>query len=88
MKKGTLKNGFEFEVDEKVMDDMEFIDLLAEADDGNPLRFSKATLILLGKDQRKRLYDSIRAEDGRVPPEAFSDVFYELLEALGEEGKN
>ncbi len=88
MKKGTLKNGFEFEVDEKVLDDMEYIDLLAEADDGNPLLFSKATLILLGKDQRKRLYDSIRTEDGRVPPEVFSEVFYELIEALGEEGKN
>lgn len=88
MKKGTLKNGFEFEVDEKVMDDMEFIDLLAEADDGNPLQFSKAALILLGKDQRKRLYDSIRAEDGRVLPEVFGEVFYELVEALGEEGKN
>lgn len=88
MKKGTLKNGFEFEVDEKVMDDMEFIDLLAEADDGNPLRFSQATLLLLGRDQRKRLYDRIRTEEGRVPLEAFSDVFYELIEALGEEGKN
>lgn len=88
MKKGTLKNGFNYEVDENCLDNMELVDAMAEAEAGNPLRFSQATLLLLGKDQKKALYDHLRKDDGRVPIQDVSDAFEEILQDLGEQGKN
>ena len=88
MKKGKLKNGFEFEVDENVLDDMRLIDAMAEAQDENPTKFSKAILMVLGAEQRDRLYEHIALENGRVPIEATSEALVEIFEAMGEEGKN
>ena len=86
--KGKLKNGFSFDVDENALDNMELIDAMAEAQEENPAMFSKAVLLLLGKDQRKRLYDHIRDDNGRVSVEAVTNSFVEIFEALGEQGKN
>lgn len=86
--KGKLKNGFSFDVDENALDNMELIDAMAEAQEENPAMFSKAVLLLLGKDQRKELYDHIRDDNGRVSVEAVTNSFVEIFEALGEQGKN
>lgn len=86
--KGKLKNGFSFDVDENALDNMELIDAMAEAQEENPAMFSKAVLLLLGKDQRKMLYDHIRDDNGRVSVEAVTNSFVEIFEALGEQGKN
>ena len=67
---------------------MELIDAMAEAQEENPAMFSKAVLLLLGKDQRKKLYDHIRDDNGRVSVEAVTNSFVEIFEALGEQGKN
>ena len=86
--KGKLQNGFEFDIDEAALDNMELIDAMTEAQEDDPGKFSKATLLLLGKDERKRLYDHLREEDGRVPIKAVADAFVEIFQALGEQGKN
>lgn len=86
--KGKLKSGFTFEVDDKALDNMELIDAMAEAEDDNPQRFSKAVLLLLGKDQRNKLYNHLRTDDGRVPIESVSNAFVEIFTALGEQAKN
>ena len=86
--KGKLKNGFEFDIDEKALDNMELIDAMAEAQEDDPGKFSKATLLLLGKEERKRLYDHLRADDGRVPIQSVADSFVEIFQALGDQGKN
>lgn len=86
--KGTTKSGFTYEINDEALDNMELIDAMAEAEEDNPQRFSKAVLLLLGKKQRNELYDHLRAEDGRVPIEAVSDAFVEIFTALGEQGKN
>lgn len=88
MRKGKLANGFEYEVDEMVLDDMELIDAIAETQGENPLKVSQVITMVLGKDQKKRLYDHIRNEDGRVPTAAAIDAIVELFEALGDDGKN
>ena len=88
IKRGTLKNGFEFAVDVEILDDMELIDTIAEADEGNPAKFKEATDKILGKEQKKSLYDHLRNEKGKVPIEAFKDAFMEILESIGDEGKN
>ena len=87
MKKGTLENGFKYEVDENILDDMELLDALAEAEE-NPLKISIVSKKILGTEQRKRLYDHIRRDDGTVPVEEASQAIADILEALGDEGKN
>lgn len=88
MKKITLNSGLELEIDEEAMNDMELLDLLVEADDGNVLATSKAATMLLGKEQKTALYNSLRTEGGRVPADGFFKALGEIFGKLGESGKN
>ncbi len=88
MKKITLENGLTLELDEKVMDNMELVDTLAEAADEDPLAVSRMVKLILGTEGRKKLYESLRTEDGRVPVAKVSDAVKEIFEAFGEKGKN
>ncbi len=89
MKQIVLNNGFAVEVDENVIDNMELVDALAEMkDDDDPLGISKVTKLLLGKKQRKALYDAVRTEDGRVPLNEISHAIEEIFAAFDDQGKN
>lgn len=89
MKQIVLNNGFAVEVDENVIDNMELVDALAEMkDDDDPLGISKVTKLLLGKKQRKALYDSVRTEDGRVPLNEICHAIEEIFAAFDDQGKN
>lgn len=88
MKAGTLLNGFKYEIDEVIFDDMRFLDALAEADDGDPLAASRVCNMLLGKEQKRALYKQLQNEDGRVPIEAAFECVKEIMDQLGDESKN
>lgn len=85
---GKTSSGFEFRLDEKVLDNMELVDALAEASNDSPIAVSKAVELLLGRELRKALYDHLRTEDGRVPVAAVSDSVAEIFQAFGNKGKN
>ena len=51
-KKIKLENGFECTINTDVLDDMEFVDLLADTED-DPLKIGRVALMLLGKEQKK-----------------------------------
>lgn len=87
MIEGKTKSGFVYSIDENNVD-QEFLDALSEADEGNPLKVSKALRLLLGEEQRKRLYDHLRNEKGKVPVQAVSEAFLDILENDGTGGKN
>ena len=87
MLNGKTKSGFEFSVDPSVLDNMELLDAVAEIDT-NPLAVSKVISMVLGAQQRKALYDHLRAEDGRVPVKAASDAITDIFNACGQQGKN
>lgn len=76
---GTTTSGFAYSIPDENVNNMEFLDALAEAEDENPLRISKVLRLLLGDEQRKALYDRLRDEDGRVPVES---VMAELKDIL------
>lgn len=84
---GKTASGFEFEIAKDALDNMELVDAIADVDD-NPLAVSRVVRLLLGKEDRKRLYDHIRTEHGNVPIEATSTELTQIFEACGEEGKN
>ena len=62
--------------------------LLAEMQEENPLQISAVCRLVLGKAQRKALYDHLRTEDGRVPADQVSAALNEIFLALGPDAKN
>lgn len=87
MVNGKTKTGFEFEFDELRLDDMEFIEVAAAVDE-NVTLLPKLLTMVLGEEQKKRLYDHLRTEDGRVPTQAVADAIEEIFGAAGDLSKN
>lgn len=87
MVKGKTKTGFKFEFDELKLDDMEFIEMVAGVEDDVTL-LPKLLNLVLGKEQKQKLYDHLRTEDGRVPTQAVSDAMEEIFAAAGDQVKN
>lgn len=81
MIKGETKSGFKYELDEEYLDNMELVDALADLDEGNILACSKVTSLLLGKEQKKKLYDFLRKENGAVGVQEVSNAVGEILQA-------
>ena len=84
---GVTRSGFAFEVDEAVANDMELFEALCDLDNGDATAVVPVCRIILGK-QKKALYDHLRRDNGTVPIEDVSDAIMEVIEALGDDGKN
>lgn len=87
MRTGVTASGFAWSLDDAVLNNMELVDALAEMQEENPLQISAVCRLVLGKAQRKALYDHLRTEDGRVPVVALSNALGELMESF-RAGKN
>ena len=81
--KGKTSTGFEFDIEDERLDDMELVDIMAEIDE-NPLLMPKLCKMLLGEEQKKRMYDHLRSEDGRVPIEATTNAIQEIFDSPGD----
>lgn len=88
MKEGKTKSGFAYSIDEEVMDNMELVEALAETRDEDPFAIARVTTIIFGKEQKKRLYDHLRNDKGRVPVAEVMNTIEEIFEAFGQQGKN
>ena len=66
MLKGKTESGFAFKIDEEVRDDMELLENLTRIDEGETELTPKVIESLLGKEQKKALYDFCRGKSGRV----------------------
>ena len=78
---GETKSGFKFSVDADAVKDMEFLDLVGEAET-NPAKLGKMYECLLGKEQKKALYDHVRNDKGRVPIDLVkveSDEIFDII---------
>lgn len=87
MIEGKTKSGFAYSIDEDNVD-QEFLDALSEAEDGDPLKVSKALRLLLGEEQRKKLYDYLRNDKGKVPIKDVMGAFADILANEGTGAKN
>lgn len=91
MIKGKTESGFKFEYDENNLNDMEFLDALVDAESGDESAalksYSLMVVKLLGKEQRKKLYDHVRTEAGIVPVELVEKELTEMM-AAAQAGKN
>ena len=88
MKNIVLENGLELDVNESALDNMELFDALAEMTEGNALALSNVVKLMLGNENRKKLYDYIRLEDGTVPIGQIDKCVTEIMNLLGDKGKN
>ena len=79
--KGKTKSGFAYTLRDGFADDMELLELLVEIDDGNASVLPKVLTRLLGEDQKKKLYDHCRTEDGRVPMSAVAEEVAQIFAA-------
>lgn len=77
---GKTKSGFEYEVSDAAMNNYELVEVLAEVD-ANPLLLPRLVKMLLGDEQKKRLMNHLRTEDGNVPIDAVSDEIMEIFKS-------
>ncbi len=83
----TLACGYEADIDETAANDMEFLDALTKMQEGDPTGLSIMCSILLSKEDKKRLYDTVRDERGRTPVEAVGAKLTEIIQQLGSKKK-
>lgn len=88
MIQGKTKTGFAFTCDETAINDMLFIETLVDADKGNYLAISSVLTMLLGEEQKKKLYEHVKDEKGRAKVEDVAREMQEILAKTGETLKN
>ena len=81
--------GFEFEIEQKALDNMELLDAFADlqTNENDITAMVRIITLLLGKEAKKRLYDHVREDDGRVPVEKVSAELVDIFGAMGETAK-
>lgn len=82
--KGMTTAGFNWEIPANRLDNMELVDALADVEKGNVFAVSNVVTLLLGKNQKKRLYDFLRDEDGIVSAQTVSETIAEILQTANE----
>ena len=87
MIKGKLKCGYEYEIEDHVLNNMELLDAVAEIDE-NPMALSSVMKMLFTPEKRKALYDHLRDPNtGTVPILDVSEAVAEIFAGSGA-GKN
>jgi len=81
------ESGFECDINEMVLDDMEVLDYLVAIDDGDSTKYPKLLAKILTPEAKKALYDYVRTEDGRVPYAALSPEISDIIHSI-KNGKN
>lgn len=79
MIRGTTSTGFEFTADNEQMNNAEFLEDYVAMMDGNTGAVFRIVERVLGKEQKKELYDHIRDERGNVPVEKLNVELGEIL---------
>ena len=87
MIKGKTKTGFEYELNEKVLNNYELVENIAEIEE-NPLAITTIVKQLLGKDGTKRLKEHIRDENGIVTTDKMMKEIVDIFQNSGKETKN
>lgn len=87
MLKGKTSSGFEFELEDEVLDDYELLENLRKVDEGDNGCLIKVVDQLLGEEQKKRLKEHVRTEKGRVSAKKLLEEVSEIFQSCNA-GKN
>ncbi len=77
----VTKTGFELDIEDSCLDDMELFDAVVDLQVGNMMAVPTVVSKICGSS-KKALYDHCRLEDGRVPTKAVADEIGAIFEAL------
>lgn len=83
----VTQSGFEIDIEENKLDDMEFLELVCDIDGGNILAYRKLINKLMSAEDKERLYNHVRGEDGRVPLTAVGAEITAVLERMNTKKK-
>ena len=82
---GKSKNGFEFEIDEKNLNDFRMIRMLARASkDDDITLYSEAMEKIFGEEQFEKMLEFLADDKGRVPIESIRELFTDICESVKE----
>ena len=77
-------SGFEYELKPEAANDMELLEDIAEWDKGNLTSVPSALTRLLGKEQKKALYEHLRDKNGIVPTDKVMTEVIEMFNGVSE----
>lgn len=80
---GKTSSGFEYQVPEENLNNYELVEVLGELEN-NPLLIAKTVDLLLGKEQKEKLKDHLRTENGTVPTDKISEEIMEIFNSQKE----
>lgn len=81
MIRGKTRSGFEFEAAEDIGNNMELFEALCDLDAGDVRALVPVCRIVLG-EQKKALYEHLKAIHGRAPVDKVSEEISDILEAV------
>lgn len=91
MIKGKTSTGFEYEVNEKILNDWRFTKAIAASaakDDARKVAgYTGLVTLLLGEDGEEALCTHCTQEDGTIPTEKISNEVLEILTEIGQQRK-
>lgn len=76
---GVTEKGFAFNIPESSLDDIELLEIMVEIDKGNVLNLPTFVDKILGKEQKQKLYDFYRDENGKVSLSTVLAVVKEIM---------
>lgn len=85
---GKTDSGFEFTLEEEVLDNYELLETLAEIDKGNYGKLTEMTTLLLGEEQKDSLKEHVRNDKGKISIKKMMDEISEIFKSAKETGKN
>lgn len=80
--KGKTKSGFEFDIEETVLDNFEILEDLVLIDEGHPGKVVNVLKRLLGDEQYQSLKEYVRKDDGVVHSSDMGVALKEIFEGL------
>lgn len=81
----NTKSGFTCEVDEDALNDWEIVEKLVAAQGRDYSAMISVIKDLLGAEGYDAVKDFVRTDNGRVPIDKVSELFFEILSAAGEQ---
>lgn len=84
MKTGKTSTGFEFTLEEDVLDDYELLEILTAVDKGEYGRITEMVERLLGENQKEQLKAHVRNNSGKVSAAKLLDEVKEIFDASNE----
>ena len=83
MLKGKTSTGFEFSIPKNTLDNYELVEALGDIDT-NPLAVTKVVNLLLGEEQKDRLKEHVRDEQGIVTSTALMKEIEDIFKTQSE----